>query len=126
MAALQAACRSVWFQSEEQGPRPRRAGDLSRDRGQRVAPGAQPGEAVIEDHDFVGSTLPLAHQPCSGLDLRAETLRSLSGLLQLLSDLAQLTLRLGTETAQSNLLHPVCDRSDQQFAAEMWGGTRLV
>src|ERR1700731_886364 len=46
--------------------------------------------------------------------LRAETLRSPSGLLQLLCDLAQLALRLRTEAAQSNLLHPVCDRSDQQ------------
>jgi len=74
---------------------------------------ALPGEAIIEDRDFVGSALPLAYQPGSGLQLPAETFRRLSSLLQLLCDLAQLALRLRAETAQSNFLHPVCDRSDQ-------------
>src|SRR5467141_315531 len=121
-----AAGRPVLFQPEEQRSRPRRAGDLSRDRGQRAVLRALPGEAVIEDHDFVGSTLPLAQQPSSGLDLRAETFRSPFGLLQLLCDLAQLALRLRAETAQSNLLDSVCDRSDQQLAAEMWGSIGFV
>src|SRR5436190_2794015 len=121
-----AACRSILFQPEEERSRPRRAGDLSRDRGQRVAPGALPGEAVIEDHDLVSSPLPLAHQPGSRLQLRAEADRCGSGLLQLLRDLAQLALRLRAETAQSNFLHPVCDRSDQQLAAEMWGSIGLI
>ena len=87
---------------------------------------ALPGEAVIEDHDFVGSTLPLAYQPGSGLQLRAETFRSRSSLVQLLCDLAQLALRLRTETAQSNFLHSVCDCSDQQLGAEMGGGIGLI
>ncbi len=114
------------LQSEEERSRPRRARNLSRDRGQRAVLRALPGEAVIEDHDFVGSTLPLAQQPSSGLDLRAETFRSPFGLLQLLCDLAQLALRLRAETAQSNLLDSVCDRSDQQLAAEMWGSIGFV
>src|SRR2546430_17582294 len=59
---------------------------------------ALPAEAVIADHDLVGSPLPLAYQPCSGLQLRAETFCSRSGLLQLLCDLAQLALRLRAET----------------------------
>src|SRR5882724_5439678 len=113
------ACRSILFQPEEERSRPRRAGNLSRDRGQRVAPGALPGEAVIEDLDLVSSPLPLAHQPGTGLQLRAEAFRSRSGLLQLHGDLAQLTLRLRAETAQSHFLHSVCDRSNQQLAAEM-------
>src|SRR6266404_6203721 len=121
-----AACRSVLFQPEEQRTRPRRAGDLSRDRGQRVAPGALPREAVIEDYDLVSSPLPLAHQPGARLQLRAETFRSPSGLLQLRYDLAQLALRLQAETAQSNFLHSVCDRSDQQLGAEMRGNIDLV
>src|SRR6267143_1023822 len=121
-----AACRSVLFQPEEERPRPGRAGDLSRDRGQRAVLRALPGEAVIEDHDFVGSTLPFAYQPGSGLQLRAETFRRRSGLLQLQCDLAQLALRLRAETAQSNLLDSVCDRSDQQLAAEMWGSIGFV
>src|SRR5213080_2955695 len=89
-----AACRSVLFEPEEERSRPRRAGDLSRDRGQRVAPGALPGETVIEDHDLVSSPLPLAHQPGSGLQLRAEAYPGLSVFLQVLCDLAQLALRL--------------------------------
>src|SRR6266436_7491117 len=120
-----AACRSVLFQPEEQRTRPRRAGDLSRDRGQRFAPGALPREAVIEDYDLVGSTLPFSPQSGSGLQLRAEADRR-SSLLQLLCDLAQLVLRLLAETAQSNFLHPVCDRSDQQLAAEMGGSIHFV
>jgi len=78
-----------------------------------------PGEAVIEDHDLVSSPLPFAYQPGTGLQLRAEAFRSRSGLLQLQCDLAQLTLRLRAETAQSHFLHSVCDRSNQQLAAEM-------
>src|SRR5205807_5653330 len=38
----------------------------------------------------------------------------------------QLALRLRAETAHSNFLHPVCDRSDQQLAAEVGGSIRLV
>ena len=87
---------------------------------------ALPAEAVIADHDLVGSPLPLAYQPCSGLQLRAETFRSRSSLLQLLCDLAQLALGLRAETAQSNFLHSVCDRSDQQLAAEMRGSVGFV
>src|SRR6266446_5527183 len=121
-----AACRSVLFQPEEQRTRPRRAGNLSRDRGQRFAPGALPREAVIEGYDLVSSPLPLAHQPGARLQLRAETFRSPSGLLQLRCDLAQLTLRLQAETAQCNFLHPVCDRPDHQLTAEMRGNIGFV
>src|SRR5882724_7653349 len=120
-----AACRSVLLQPEEERSRPRRTGDLSRDRGQRAVLRALPGETVIEDHDFVSPTLPLAHQPGSGLQLRAETFRGPSSLLQLHCNLPQLALRLRAETAQSNFLHSVCDRSDQQFAAKMWRSIRL-
>src|SRR5207244_12515294 len=83
---------AVLFQPEEERSRPRGTSDLSRDRGQRAVLHALPAEAVIEDHDFVGSSLPLAHQPSAGLQLRAQTFRSLSSLLQLVCDLAQLAL----------------------------------
>src|SRR5439155_19251025 len=91
-----------------------------------LAPGARQREAVIEDYDFVSSPLPLAHQPGARLQLRAETFRSPSGLLQLLCDLAQLALRLQAETAQSNFLHPVCDRPDHQLTAEMRGNISFI
>src|SRR5205807_1115272 len=54
---------------------------------------------------------------------RAETFRSPSGLLQLRCDLAQW---LQAETAQSNFLHPVCDRPDHQLTAEMRGNIDFV
>src|SRR6266850_780421 len=60
------------------------------------------------------------------IQLRAETFRSPSGLLQLRCDLAQLALRLQAETAQSNFLHPVCDRPDHQLTAEMRGNIGFV
>src|SRR5882724_7094824 len=121
-----AAWRSGLFQPEEQRPRPCRAGDLSRDRGQRIALAALPGEAVIEDHDLVGSPPPFADQPSSGFQLRAQAYCGLTTFLQLLCDLAQLALLLRAQTAQSNFLHPVGDRSDQQLAAEMQRSIRLV
>src|SRR5882672_2614060 len=95
-----AAGRSALFQPEEERSRPRRAGDLSRDRGQREVLRALPGEAVIEDHDLVGSTLPLTHQPGSRLQLRAKAYRGHSGMLQLHCDLAQLALWARAEAAQ--------------------------
>src|SRR5882672_8329142 len=116
-----AAGRSGLFQPEEERSRPRRAGNLSRDRGQRAVLRALPGAAVIKDHDLVSPPLPFAHQPGAELQLRAEADRSRSGLLHFLRNLAQLALLLWAETAHSNLLHPVCDRSDQQLAAEMGG-----
>ena len=87
---------------------------------------ALPGAAVIEDHDLVSPPLPFAHQPGAGLQLRVEADRSRSSLLQLLRNLAQLALLLWAQTAQSNLLHPVCDGSDQQLAAEMGGSIGLI
>ena len=62
---------------------------------------------------------PFADQPSSGFQLRAQAYCGLTTFLQLLCDLAQLALWLGAETAQSDFLHSVCDRSDQQLAAEM-------
>jgi len=51
-----------------------------------------PGEAVILDQHLIGSALPLAHQPVSGLQLKAY--RGPSGLLQLYCDLTELALQL--------------------------------
>jgi hypothetical protein len=42
-----------------------------------------------------------------------------SGLIELLYNLAELALPLRAEPAKSDFLHPVCDRSHQQLAAEM-------
>src|SRR5207244_2387835 len=83
-------------------------------------------DAGIKDNDLVSSSLPLAHQPGARLQLRAETFCSPSGLLQLRCDLAQLALRLQAQTAQSNFLHPVCDRPDHQLTAEMRGNIGFV
>src|SRR5215831_15077820 len=79
---------------------------------------ALPGETVIEDNDLVASTPPLADQPSTGRELRAQACRGRPGLLQLHGDLAQLTLRLRTQPAESDLLQAVGDSSRQQVAAE--------
>jgi hypothetical protein len=42
-----------------------------------------------------------------------------SGLLELLCNLADLALAPRTQPAKSDFLHPVCDSSHQQLAAEM-------
>src|SRR5580692_8507035 len=69
----------VRLQAEEERPRPRRAGDLSSDRGKRAVMRALPGEAVIEHQHVIGSTLPFPNQPGSGLQLRASAYRRCSG-----------------------------------------------
>src|SRR5215475_3508464 len=43
------------------------------------------------------------------------------GLVELLRNVAKLALPLRAEAAESGFLHPVCDSSYQQFAAEMRG-----
>src|SRR5262249_49581199 len=87
---------------------------------------ASPGEAVIEDHDLVGSTLPLTDEPGAGLQLRAEACPGSPGLLHLHRDLAESTLRLRAEPPESEFLRPAGDRSDQQVAAEMGGRIGFV
>ena len=87
---------------------------------------APPGEAVIANRDFVSPPLPLADQPDSALQLRAASYSGLSDFLQIPSDLGKLPLGLWAQTAQRNFLHSICDRSDQQLAAEMWGSVHLV
>ena len=42
-------------------------------------------------------------------------------MVELLRKLAELALALRAEAAQSGFLHPVCDSSYQQLAAEMQG-----
>ena len=46
--------------------------------------------------------------------------------MRLLSKLTELTLSLRAEAAESDLLHPVCDSSQQQFAAEVRRRLRFV
>src|SRR6202023_494094 len=116
----------VRLQAEEERPRPRRAGDLSSDRGKRAVMRALPGEAVIEHQHVIGSTLPFSNQPSSGLQLGTRTYLPLLALVELLSKLTKLTLPLRAEAAESDLLHPVSDSSQQQLAAEVRRSLRFV
>ena len=80
---------------------------------------ALPGEAVIEHQHIIGSTLPFPNQPVSGLQLRATRRGGCSGFFELLCNLAELALAPRAQPAKSDFLHPVCDSSHQQLAAEM-------
>src|SRR6266853_6871767 len=71
----------VLLQPEEERPRPRRAGDRSRDGGERAIARALPGEAVIEHQHLINATVPLAHQPGSRLRFRASSYPGRTGLL---------------------------------------------
>src|SRR6202048_3958033 len=114
------------LQSEEERSRPRCAGDLSREGGKRAVTRALPREAVIEHQDIIGSTLPFSNQPSSRLQLGTRTYPHLLAPVELLSKLTELTLPLRAEAAESDLLHPVCDSSQQQFAAEVRRRLRFV
>ena len=50
----------------------------------------------------------------------------LSGLIELLDNLAELALALWAEPAESDFLHPMCDGVQQQFAADMRRGVGFV
>jgi hypothetical protein len=63
--------------------------------------GALPGEAVIEHQHVIGSTLPFPHQPGSGLQLRASAYRGFSGLIELLSNLAELARSMAMPAASA-------------------------
>jgi hypothetical protein len=80
---------------------------------------ALPGEAVIEDQHFIGSALPFPNQPGSGLRLGTSAQPRLSGLLELLCILAEPALLRRAQAAESDFLHPVCDGSHQQRAAQV-------
>src|SRR5205823_5400883 len=80
---------------------------------------ALPGEAVIKQQHVIGSTLPFPNQPVSDLQLRATRRGGCSGFLELLCNLAELALAPRAQPAKSDFLHPVCDSSHQQLAAEM-------
>src|ERR1700745_1445997 len=117
---------AVRLQSEEERSRPRCAGDLSRDGGKRAVTRALPREAVIEHQYIIGSILPFSNQPSSRLQLGTRTYPHLLAPVELLSKLAELTLPLRAEAAESDLLHPVCDSSQQQFAAQVRRRRRFV
>src|ERR1700745_340746 len=117
---------AVRLQSEEERSRPRCAGDLPREGGKRAVTRALPREAVIEHQYIIGSTLPFSNQPSSRLQLGTRTYPHLLAAVELLSKLTELALPLRAEAAESNLLHPVCDSSEQQFAAEVRRRPRFV
>ena len=85
-----------------------------------------PGEAAIEDQHVIGSALPFSNQPGPGLQLGARSYVGCSGLLELLGNLAELALPLRAQAAKRDFLHPVCDSSYQQLAAEMRRGIGFV
>src|SRR5271168_4604427 len=114
------------LQSKEERPRPRCAGDGSRDGGKRAVARALPGEAVIEHQHLIGSTLPFSNQPDSRLQLGTRTYPPLLAVVELVRKLTELALPLRTEPAENNLLHPVCDSSQQQLAAEVRRSLRFV
>src|SRR5271168_2952869 len=116
----------VRLQSEEERPRPRGAGDFFGEGGKRTVTRALPREALIEHQHVIGSTLPFPNQPGSRLQLGARTYPPLLALVELLSNLTELTLPRRAEAAESDLLHPVCDSSQQQLAAEVRRSLRFV
>ena len=82
---------------------------------------ALPRETVIEHEHLIGSALPLPNQPGSRFQFDTSTPPDLSGFVELLCELTELTLVLGSEPAKSDFLHPVRNGSQQQLAAEMRG-----
>jgi hypothetical protein len=70
-----------------------------------------PGEAVIEHRHFIGSALPFSKKLGSRFQFRTSTPPDLSGFLEFLSELPELTLPLPAEIAESNLLYSIGDSS---------------
>src|SRR5262249_11822815 len=102
-----------------QRPRPWCAGDRSGDGGERAVARALPREAVVEHQNLVGSALPLADQPGSGLQLGSSAHSRRTGFPELLCDLPQPALRLRAEAAQGESLQAVRDSSHQKLTAKV-------
>ena len=85
-----------------------------------------PREAVIEHQHLIGSALPFPNQPGSRTQFGTRTYPPLSALLEVLRKFAELALPFRAKAAESNFLHPVCDSSYQQLAAEMRGCISFV
>ena len=85
-----------------------------------------PGEAVIKHQHLIGSAPPFSNQPGSGFQFETSTPPDFCGLVELLHKLAKPSLPLRTQAAESEFLHPVCDSSYQQLAAEMRGRIGFV
>jgi hypothetical protein len=83
---------------------------------------------VIEHEHLIGSALPLPNQPGSRFQFETGTPPDLSGLVELLCNLAELALALAlrAEPAQRDFLQAVCDGAQQQLAAEMRGWLGFV
>jgi hypothetical protein len=82
---------------------------------------ALPRETVIEHEHLIGSALPLPNQPGSRFQFETSTSPDLSGLVELLCNVAELALALRAEPAKRDLLQAVCDGAQQQLTAEMRG-----
>jgi hypothetical protein len=82
---------------------------------------ALPRETVIEHEHLIGSALPLPNQPGSRFQFDTSTPPDLSGLVELLCNVAELALALWAEPAEGDFLQAVCDGAQQQLTAEMWG-----
>ena len=71
---------------------------------------------VIEHQHLLASTLPLAHQRCAGLQLRADP--EPFGLLQPQPDLTEVAVHLNAQPTRGDFLGPTVDRTHQQLTAE--------
>ena len=80
-----------------------------------------PREAITQYQHLIGSAPPFSNQAGSGFQFETSTPPDFCGLVELLRKLAKLALALRAEAAESGFLHPVCDSSYQQLAAEMRG-----
>ena len=76
---------------------------------------------MIKHEHLIGSALPLPNQPGSRFQFDTSTPPDLSGLVELLRNVAELTLALRAEPAERDFLQAVCDGAQQQLAAEMRG-----
>src|SRR5260370_27971224 len=97
---------AVRLQPEEERSRPRRAGDLSREGGQRTVMRALPREAVIEHQHLIGSAPPFSNQAGSIFSVQTSTAPDLCRLVELLRNVAKLALPLRADAAESGVLHP--------------------
>ena len=87
---------------------------------------ALPREPVIEHQHLIGSTLPFPNQPSSRFQLETSAPADLTGLVELPCKFAQLALPFRAKAAENDFLHPVCDSTQQQLAAEMRRRVGLV
>src|SRR5258708_23159254 len=114
------------LQTEEQWPRPSRAGDLTSDFRERLKALSSKHKSVFQDGHLMLCAVPFPDQHRAGFDAALGVSRERTAGFDVACDATQQASRLGLETAESLLLKSIGQGHDHQRTAKPVGRIRSV